>query len=199
MLGSGVSSYLSRRKIVNEILLSELCHPLFLRAPGRSILSNIRRGWKWVTHVFKTRNDSDLPAPFCEGAGVLCIAIENRNERWHFNNVLFGSLLLSMAVVQTLFLGVFFSINSQQALPGHKTRFMLEWVSEGRNHLFTSIVWIAIYTAHLIGRNISHILRKGKISCLFITIFETRQYPNLQLRVCFFPLLSQFHLFNVTV
>ena len=30
ILGSGVSSYLSRRKIVNEILFSELCHPLFL-------------------------------------------------------------------------------------------------------------------------------------------------------------------------
>lgn len=73
-------------------------------APGRSILSNIRRGWKWVTHVFKTRNDSDLPAPFCEGAGVLYIAIKNRNEHWHFKNVLFGSLLLLMAVVQTLFL-----------------------------------------------------------------------------------------------
>lgn len=38
-------------------------------ASGRSTLSNIRRGWKWVTHVFKTRNDSDLPAPFAKEQG----------------------------------------------------------------------------------------------------------------------------------
>lgn len=94
--------------------------------PGRSILSNIRRGWKWVTHVFKTRNDSDFPAPFREGAGVLYIAIKARNELWHFNNVMFVVLMPLIALVQVLFL--FFPAHSQKSVKGHKSRFMLESV-----------------------------------------------------------------------
>lgn len=128
-------------------------------APGRSILSNSRRGWKWVTHVFKTRNDSDLPAPFCEGAGVLYIAIKTRNELWHFNNVLFGSLLLLMAMVQTLFLVFPAQTHSSPSQDTNPELCWSQWEQEspGQIHnLDGYMCWIPEW------KQCSHIPGKGK-------------------------------------
>lgn len=164
-------------------------------APGRSILSNIRRGWKWVTLVFKTRNDSDLPTPFCEGAGVLYIAIKTRNELWHFNNVPFGSLLLLMAVVQTLFL-VFPAQTHSSAFQDTNTDLCWsQWGQESPgqvHHLDCYMCWI------LDGSNALTSWRREKKLPFYHCVWDQRPSQFLAMSLGFF-LLSQFCLFSVTV
>lgn len=164
-------------------------------APGRSILSNIRRGWKWVTLVFKTRNDSDLPTPFCEGAGVLYIAIKTRNELWHFNSVLFGSLLLLMAVVQTLFLVFPAQTHSSAFQDTNPDLCWSQWGQESPgqvDHLDCYMCWI------LEWKECSHILKKGKEVALLSLCLRPETITVYSPEFGFF-LLSQFCLFSVTV
>lgn len=165
-------------------------------ASGRSILSNIRRGWKWVTHVFKTRNDSDLLDHFCKGAGGFYIAVKIRNELWHFNSVLFGSLLLLMAVVQTQFL--VFPAQTHSS-PFQDTNSDLCWSQWGQelpdqlHHLDCYVCWI------LKWKQCSHIVRNEKEVTLLSLCLRPEAITVYSHGFGCFPPLSQVCLFSVTV
>lgn len=159
ILGSEVSSYMSRRKIVNEILLSELCHPLFLLCSRQVHTVKYQKRLEMSDTCLQDQKWQWPSSSFCEVAGVLYTAIKTRNELWHFKTVLFGFSLLLMAGVQTLFL--VFPARTHSS-PFQDTNPDLRWSWWGQNlpgqfhHLDCYMCWI------LKWKQCFHILSRGE-------------------------------------